>query len=179
MVIRLRPCMIMSSPPPGVEVSTDCSWDAHIVTVDHASLSRRNTAPTPNGDTSNIWALITFFSIYYTFRYLVHFLPVSSFAGTIYKPRIAIVFSLLPTVVQYISLLSTVVQYFLPYSAISYGWQPLCWHAPNFLYCHFNFLTSRFLLSGHISSSVLNTTVVYSSALWICCSVLRVFPISP
>ena len=27
--------------------------------LDHASLSRRSTVPTPNRDTSNIWALIT------------------------------------------------------------------------------------------------------------------------
>ena len=30
-------------------------------TIDHAPLSRRRTVPTPNRDTSNIWALITFF----------------------------------------------------------------------------------------------------------------------
>ena len=29
------------------------------LTFDHASLSRRSTVPTPNRDTSNIWALIT------------------------------------------------------------------------------------------------------------------------
>ena len=29
------------------------------LTIDHASLSRRSTVPTPNRDTSNIWALIT------------------------------------------------------------------------------------------------------------------------
>ena len=29
------------------------------LTIDHASLSRRSTVPTPDGDTSNIWALIT------------------------------------------------------------------------------------------------------------------------
>ena len=33
------------------------------LTIDHASLSRRSTVPTPiSGDTSNIEALITFFS---------------------------------------------------------------------------------------------------------------------
>ena len=31
------------------------------LTIDHASLSRRSTVPTPNRDTSNIWALITLF----------------------------------------------------------------------------------------------------------------------
>ena len=29
------------------------------LTIDHASLSRRSTVPTPNRDTSNIWALMT------------------------------------------------------------------------------------------------------------------------
>ena len=29
------------------------------LTVDHASLSRRSTVPTPNKDTSNIWGLTT------------------------------------------------------------------------------------------------------------------------
>ena len=31
------------------------------LTTDHASLSRRRTVPTPNGDTSNIWAPFTLF----------------------------------------------------------------------------------------------------------------------
>ena len=31
------------------------------LTIDHAFLSRRSTVPTPNRDTSNIWALITLF----------------------------------------------------------------------------------------------------------------------
>ena len=31
------------------------------LTLDHASLSRRSTVPTPNRDTFNIWALITLF----------------------------------------------------------------------------------------------------------------------
>ena len=30
------------------------------LTIDHASLSRRSTIPTPNRDTSNMWPLITF-----------------------------------------------------------------------------------------------------------------------
>ena len=29
--------------------------------IDHASLSRRSTVPTPHGDTSNIWAFNTLF----------------------------------------------------------------------------------------------------------------------
>ena len=33
------------------------------LTIDHASLSRRSTVPTPNADTSSIWALSTF--VYY------------------------------------------------------------------------------------------------------------------
>ena len=32
------------------------------LTIDHASLSRGSTVPTPNRDTSNIWALITLLS---------------------------------------------------------------------------------------------------------------------
>ena len=31
------------------------------LTIDHASLSRRSTVPTPDRDTSNIWALIKLF----------------------------------------------------------------------------------------------------------------------
>ena len=31
------------------------------LTIDHASRSRRSTVPSPNGDTSNVWALITLF----------------------------------------------------------------------------------------------------------------------
>ena len=40
--------------------------------IDHASLSRGSTVPTPNRDTSNIWALITFFPCtkYYVFFFL-------------------------------------------------------------------------------------------------------------
>ena len=35
------------------------------LTIDHASVSRWCTVPAPDRDTSNIWALITLFSIYY------------------------------------------------------------------------------------------------------------------
>ena len=35
------------------------SFVAHHLTTDHTSLSRRSTVPTPNRDTSNIWALVT------------------------------------------------------------------------------------------------------------------------
>ena len=41
------------------------------LTLDHASLSRRSTVPTPNRDTANIWALITFFSICYIETFLL------------------------------------------------------------------------------------------------------------
>ena len=36
------------------------AWLSHL-TIDHAPLSRRGTTPTPNRDTSNIWALIALF----------------------------------------------------------------------------------------------------------------------
>ena len=34
------------------------------LTISHASLSRRSTVPTPNRDTSNVWALISLFPLY-------------------------------------------------------------------------------------------------------------------
>ena len=37
-----------------------CCWLSHL-TIDHAYLSRRSTVPTPNRDTSNVWALILLF----------------------------------------------------------------------------------------------------------------------
>ena len=41
--------------------------------IDHASLSRRSTVPTPNRETSNIWAIISFFPhvAYNFFAYLI------------------------------------------------------------------------------------------------------------
>ena len=36
------------------------------LTIDHASLSTRSTVPTPSRDTTNIWALITFFPRLFT-----------------------------------------------------------------------------------------------------------------
>ena len=63
-------------------------------TIDHASLSRRSTVPTPNEDASNIWALTAFFQ-YITLKKkkkkITPFL-FSPFVTTIYN-TIAIVFS--------------------------------------------------------------------------------------
>ena len=46
------------------------------LTIDHASISRRSTALTPNRDASNIWGLITFFPYvaYKLFACLIPFL---------------------------------------------------------------------------------------------------------
>ena len=54
-----------------------------LLIIGHASLSRQSTVHTPNRDTSNIWALITFFSCYYTKTFCLS-LPVSPFVATIY-----------------------------------------------------------------------------------------------
>ena len=55
------------------------------LTIDHASQSRRSTVPTPNGDTSNAWALTTLFSIYYTKTVCLSYpRPVSPSAATTY-----------------------------------------------------------------------------------------------
>ena len=40
------------------------------LTLDHASLSRRSTVPTPNRDTANVWALIMFLSCVLHERFL-------------------------------------------------------------------------------------------------------------
>ena len=66
------------------------------LTIDHASLSRRSTLPSPNRDTSNIWALITLIP-HILHRNCVLILSPSRFAvcGHHISPRIAIVFSLL------------------------------------------------------------------------------------
>ena len=51
-------------------------------------------------------------------------------------------------------------RYFLPYSSINYYcWQPLFGLFLT-LYCHFNFLVYLFVLSGCITSSVLNTVLL-------------------
>ena len=56
---------------------------SHVI-IDHASLSRRSTGPTPNRDISNIWALITLLPYYYTETVcLSHPLPVSPSVGII------------------------------------------------------------------------------------------------
>ena len=70
--------------------------------IDHTSLSRRRTVPPPGRDTSNIWAPITFFfPIYYVETFLLILSP-SCFAVCEHRlaPRIAIVFSLLSTVMH-------------------------------------------------------------------------------
>ena len=68
------------------------------LTIDHASLSRRDTVPTPNRDTSNIWALISFFRCYLE-SFLLIFSPCCfAVCGHHLSPRIAIVFSLLCSV---------------------------------------------------------------------------------
>ena len=63
------------------------------LTIDHASLPRRSTAPTPNKDTSNIWALITLLP-YITYKLFAH--PVAFLFRRLWppslSPRIAIVF---------------------------------------------------------------------------------------
>ena len=46
--------------------------------IDHVSFSRRSIVPTPNRDTSNIWALIVFFVIF------TYPLPVSPSVATAY-----------------------------------------------------------------------------------------------
>ena len=79
-------------PPGGVFICVHVSR----LTIDHASLSRRSTVPTPNRDTSNIWALITLLP-YTQHRNCLLILSPSCFAvcGHHLSPRIAIVFSLL------------------------------------------------------------------------------------
>ena len=54
------------------------------LTIDHASLSRRSTVPTPNRDTSNVWALSTF--IPYV-PLLCFCLPFSSSFGLVARVR--------------------------------------------------------------------------------------------
>ena len=56
------------------------------LTVDNASLSRQSTVPTPNRDTSNVWALNTLFPcMYYTKTVCLSYpRPVSLSVATIY-----------------------------------------------------------------------------------------------
>ena len=54
------------------------------VTIDHASLSRQSTVPTPNRDTSRIRACITFFYITFKTFCLPYALTILSFVATIY-----------------------------------------------------------------------------------------------
>ena len=70
------------------------------LTIDHASLWGRSTAPTSTRDTCNIccnvWALIMFFSTHYLYVLRLFFVSPSWFAfwGHFLSPRIAVVFSL-------------------------------------------------------------------------------------
>ena len=76
------------------------------LTIDHASLSRRSTVPTPtpNRDTSNIWALITLLPCI-TYKLCAYPIPVlfRRLRPPSISPRIAIVFSLLSIVCQTLS----------------------------------------------------------------------------
>ena len=47
-------------PPRSTQSRSSAASDVYKRQIDHASLSRRSTVPTPNRDTSNIWALTTF-----------------------------------------------------------------------------------------------------------------------
>ena len=47
------------------------------LTVDHASLSRRSTVPTPDRDTSNVWVLNTFLPLLHKNALLNYFKYVS------------------------------------------------------------------------------------------------------
>ena len=58
------------------------TWDFHRPGR-HAFLSRRSTAPSPNRETSNIWALITFFPYILEKKFCSPYpLPVSPFEAT-------------------------------------------------------------------------------------------------
>ena len=48
---------------------------------------------------------------------------------------------------------------FLPYSPISYSWQPFFLGIFLTLWCHFNFLTPLIMLRGYISNFALNTVL--------------------
>ena len=63
-----------SSPPGGGRAYSFVACLSRL-TIDHASFSRRSTVPTSNRDTSNIWALITFFPYYYIFFVVACFIP--------------------------------------------------------------------------------------------------------
>ena len=68
-----------------------------LLTIDHTSVSRPGTVPTPIGDTSNIWALITCF-YYITYKHfwllILYPLPVWPSVATMHL-LLGIVFSLL------------------------------------------------------------------------------------
>ena len=84
------------------------------MTIDHASLLRRSTVPTPNRDTSNFWALITLF-LYITSKLFANLIPFvfGRLCGHHLSPRIAIVFSLLTSVSNY---RPTRIRYYIPRS---------------------------------------------------------------
>ena len=71
------------------------------LTIDHASLSRRNKFFTPNGDTSKVWALSTFgrYIINLNYNSLLFKSPSClAVCGHHLSLRIATVFSLLATI---------------------------------------------------------------------------------
>lgn len=84
-----------------------------LVTVDHASLSRRSIVSTPKRDTS-FWALIKRLSTYYTALFCVSYIafPVRLFCGHLLSPGIENVLSLLSTAVP-----SVCSKYFTPLCA--------------------------------------------------------------
>ena len=59
------------------------------LTIVHASLSRRSTVPTSNRDTSNIWALITFFSICDMKNFLLHLTHIPFLFRLLWPPSIS------------------------------------------------------------------------------------------
>ena len=85
------------------------------LTIDHASLSRRSTVLTPDGDTSSIWAFDTFF--FFPFTTYFFFLTLSpscfAFCGHHLSPRIAIVFLLLSRVPNFLHITFVYADYLL------------------------------------------------------------------
>ena len=88
-------------PPPGGKSGWGrgeviCCLPLSHLTIDHESLSRRNTVPTPKRDDSNIWTLTTLL-LYTTSKLFAYILSPFCFAVCSHRlsPRIAIVFSLL------------------------------------------------------------------------------------
>ena len=90
------PPLTLKIPVGGREVRNHLLLACGHLTVDHASLSRRSTVPTPNGDTSNISVFITSLP-YYTQVPSTSLVPVLFRCGHL-SPGIAIVHSLLSNV---------------------------------------------------------------------------------